>query len=98
MKPVVFDTAQASFLAGYLAAGYSKTGTVAVFGGQPFPPVLLFMDGFSDGVDRYNADAGTQVKLLGWNKAAQDGTFSGTFTDIAAGKTLTQTFIDQAPT
>lgn len=38
------------------------------------------------------------MKLLGWNKAAQDGTFSGTFTDIAAGKTLTQTFIDQAPT
>lgn len=95
VKPVVFDTAQASFLAGYLAAGYSKTGTVAVFGGQPFPPVLLFMDGFSDGVDRYNADAGTQVKLLGWDKAAQDGTFAGTFTDIAAGKTLTQTFIDQ---
>lgn len=95
VKPVVFDTAQASFLAGYLAAGYSKTGTVATFGGQPFPPVLLFMDGFSDGVAYYNEQHDAAVKLLGWDKATQEGTFSGTFTDISAGKTLTQTFIDQ---
>jgi basic membrane protein A len=95
VKPLVFDTAQASFLAGYLAAGYTKTGTVAVFGGQPFPPVLLFMDGYADGVEYYNSEHGTDVQLLGWNKASQEGTFSGTFVDIAAGKTLTQTFIDQ---
>lgn len=95
VKPVVFDTAQASFLAGYLAAGYSKTGKVAVFGGQPFPPVLLFMDGYADGIAYYNEQNGTDVQLLGWDKETQDGTFAGTFVDIAAGKTLTQTFIDQ---
>src|SRR5215207_2875318 len=49
VKPVVFDTAQASFLAGYLAAGVSKTGAVATFGGGNQPPVTLFMDGFVDG-------------------------------------------------
>ncbi len=33
-----FNTAQAGFLAGYLAAGYSKTGKVATFGGQKIAP------------------------------------------------------------
>lgn len=35
------------------------------------------------------------MRLLGWDKASQEGTFSGSFVDIAAGKALTQTFIDQ---
>lgn len=95
VKPVVYDTAQAAFLAGYLAAGYSKTGTVAVYGGQAFPPVMLFMDGYADGVDYYNKTKGTSVKLLGWDKASQTGTFAGTFVDIAAGKSLSLNFIDQ---
>ncbi|MFD0559587.1 nucleoside-binding protein [Stackebrandtia endophytica] len=95
VKPVVFDTAQASFLAGYLAAGHSQTGVVAAFGGQPFPPVLLFLDGYADGIAHYNEQNGTDVRLLGWDKASQEGTFSGSFVDIAAGKALTQTFIDQ---
>src|SRR5690554_3780437 len=32
-KPLLFNTAEASFLAGYLAAGVSESGTVATFGG-----------------------------------------------------------------
>ncbi|ARJ06041.1 BMP family ABC transporter substrate-binding protein [Humibacter sp. BT305] len=95
VKPIVFDTAQAAYLAGYLAAGVTKTGKVATFGGGNQPPVTLFMDGFSDGVDRYNADHGTSVQLLGWSKAAQDGVFTGDFEDINKGKTVTQSFIDQ---
>src|SRR3982074_1531905 len=31
--PMQFDTAQAGFVAGYLAAGYSKTGKVGTYGG-----------------------------------------------------------------
>ncbi|QEO13596.1 BMP family ABC transporter substrate-binding protein [Agromyces intestinalis] len=95
VKPVVFDTAQASFLAGYLAAGVSKTGVVATFGGGNQPPVTLFMDGFVDGVAAFNAAHGTQVIALGWNKAAQDGAFTGDFEDINKGKVLTEGFIDQ---
>ena len=49
-----FDTAQAGYLAGYLAAGYSKSGTVATYGGLKIPPVTIFMDGFVDGVAYYN--------------------------------------------
>lgn len=95
VKPVVFDTAQASYLAGYLAAGVSKTGVVATFGGGNQPPVTLFMDGFVDGVARYNEVRGTQVRVLGWDKAAQDGSFTGDFEDINKGKVLTEGFIDQ---
>ena len=89
VKPVVFDTAQASYLAGYLAAGVSKTGVVATFGGGNQPPVTLFMDGFVDGVDEYNEAHGTKVQLLGWDKAAQDGAFTGDFEDVNKGKPLT---------
>ncbi len=95
VKPVVFDTAQAAYLAGYLAAGVSKTGTVATFGGGNQPPVTLFMDGFVDGVAKYNEVHGTAVRVLGWDKAAQDGAFTGDFEDINKGKALTEGFIDQ---
>lgn len=95
VKPVVFDTAQASYLAGYLAAGVSKTGVVATFGGGNQPPVTLFMDGFVDGVARYNEVHGTDVRALGWNKETQDGSFTGDFEDINKGKVLTEGFIDQ---
>ncbi|WP_382307583.1 BMP family protein [Herbiconiux sp. UC225_62] len=95
VKPILFDTAQASYLAGYLAAGVSKTGKVATFGGGNQPPVTLFMDGFVDGVAKYNEAHGTQVQVLGWDKAAQDGVFTGDFEDINKGKTVTQGLIDQ---
>jgi basic membrane protein A len=95
VKPVVFDTAQASYLAGYLAAGVSQTGVVATFGGGNQPPVTLFMDGFVDGVARYNEVHGTDVRALGWNKDTQDGSFTGDFEDINKGKVLTEGFIDQ---
>ncbi len=95
VKPVLYDTAQAAYLAGYMAAGVSKTGTLATYGGLPFPSVTIFMDGFADGVAHYNEVKGTSVKLLGWDKAKQDGTFAGSFDDINQGKTLTQGFIDQ---
>ncbi|MET1019251.1 MAG: BMP family ABC transporter substrate-binding protein, partial [Microterricola sp.] len=95
IKPIVFDTAQAAFLAGYLAAGVTKTGTVATFGGGNQPPVTLFMDGFVDGVAEYNRVHSTAVQALGWDKEAQDGTFTGDFEDISKGKSFTQGFIDQ---
>lgn len=95
VKPVLYDTAQAAFLAGYLAAGTTKTGTVATYGGQQFPSVTIFMDGFSDGIAYYNDQKGTDVKLLGWDKDAQTGNFAGSFDDINQGKVITEGFIDQ---
>jgi basic membrane protein A len=68
---------------------------VATFGGGNQPPVTLFMDGFVDGVAKYNEVHGGAVRVLGWDKAAQDGAFTGDFEDINKGKALTEGFIDQ---
>jgi basic membrane protein A len=85
-----FDTAQAAYLAGYLAAGMSKTGVVGTYGGLKIPPVTIFMDGFVDGVAHYNQVHGTKVVVKGWDKAKQDGLFSNNFADQAKGKALGQ--------
>ncbi len=95
VKPIVFATQEAAYLAGYVAAGVTKSGKVATFGGDKEPAVTLFMDGFSDGIDKYNEVHGTSVKLLGWNKAKQDGTFANTWDDVHQGKVLSQAFISQ---
>ena len=95
VKPIVYDTAQAAFLAGYLAAGTSKTGKVATFGGLNIPTVTIFMDGFADGVKYYNQKKSKNVQVLGWDKDKQDGTFVGDFKSIDKGKVLTQGFLQQ---
>ena len=94
-RPLVFNTAEAAFLAGYAAAGMTKTGKVATFGGIQIPSVSVFMDGFADGVDAYNKAKGTSVQLLGWDKASQNGSFTQSFDDQALGKQQAQQFIDQ---
>jgi basic membrane protein A and related proteins len=93
--PMQFATHQAAFLAGYLAAGYSKSGKVATFGGLKIPPVTIFMDGFADGVAYYNKTKGKSVQVLGWDKAKQNGSFTEDFASPAKGKALTNTFVAQ---
>jgi basic membrane protein A len=90
-----FNTAQAAFLAGYLAAGYSKTGKVGTYGGLKIPPVTVFMDGFADGVAYYNQQKGKNVQVLGWDKAKQDGLFSNDFASPPKGKQLSDTLSAQ---
>jgi basic membrane protein A len=92
---LVFNTVQDAFLGGYLAAGMSKTGKVATFGGQEFPTVTIYMDGYWDGVQYYNSKHGTHVQVLGWNEKTQKGSFTGDFTNQTKGQTLTQTFISE---
>ena len=75
LKPLVFNTAQSSFLGGYLAAGMSQTKKVGTFGGAKIPTVTIFMDGFAQGVQYYNQQKGANVSVLGWNAARQDGQF-----------------------
>jgi basic membrane protein A len=92
---LVFNTVQDAFLGGYLAAGMTKTGKVATFGGQNFPTVTIYMDGYWDGVQYYNQKHGTHVQVLGWNEQTQKGSFTGDFTNQTKGQTLTQTFISE---
>jgi basic membrane protein A len=93
--PMQFETDQAAFLAGYLAAGYSKTGKVATFGGLKIPPVTVFMDGFVDGVAYYNKAKSKNVQVLGWDKVKQNGSFTNDFASTAKGKALASTFVSQ---
>jgi basic membrane protein A len=93
---IQFNTAQGAFLGGYLAAGMTKTGTVATFGGLNIPPVTIYMDGFWEGVQYYNQKHGTSVKVLGWDETKQkEGTFAASFTDQNQGKQISETFIQQ---
>ncbi|MGC5629402.1 BMP family lipoprotein [Georgenia sp. Z1344] len=94
-RPLIFDTVQAAFLAGYASAGMSETGIVATFGGIQLPSVTIFMDGFALGVDAYNEDNGTDVAVLGWDEEAQEGSFTGNFEDQGQGQTLADQFIAQ---
>ncbi len=79
VKGLTFATNESSFLAGYLAAGFTKTGKVATYGGAPYPTVTIFMDGFAKGVAYYNKVKGKSVKVLGWDPAAKTGEFIGDF-------------------
>ncbi|MEU5722981.1 BMP family ABC transporter substrate-binding protein [Micromonospora sp. NPDC047738] len=93
--PMQFDTAQAAFQAGYLAAGMSKTGKVGTYGGLPIPPVTIFMDGFADGVAYFNKTKSKTVQVLGWDKATQKGSFTNDFTKQDEGKKVSDALVAQ---
>jgi len=93
-----FQIDEAATLAGYLAAGFSKSGIIGTYGGQQFPGVTRFMDGLAAGINIHNEKKGTTVKLLGWDAAKQTGTFVGgnnPWGDPAKGEQLAKTFLDQ---
>ncbi|MGH9068905.1 MAG: BMP family ABC transporter substrate-binding protein, partial [Acidimicrobiales bacterium] len=54
VRALLYNTANDAFLGGYLAAGLTKTGKVATYGGENFSTVTIYMDGFWDGVQYYN--------------------------------------------
>jgi basic membrane protein A len=92
----VYATNQGGFLAGYLAAGLTKSGTVGTFGGINIGgPVTDFMDGFVWGVDYYNKAKSKTVKVLGWDPAKKDGVFVGDFTSIDKGKDIAKSMMDE---
>jgi len=93
-----FDTAQAGYLAGYLAAGMTKTGKVGTYGGLNIPPVTVFMDGYVDGVAHYNEVKGKSVQVIGWNKDTQTGSFvpgDKPFGDTDGGKSISTAMVAQ---
>lgn len=91
----VFNTNEAAFLAGYLAAGITQTGKVGTFGGLQIPPVTVFMDGFSLGVDYYNETKGTSVEVLGWDPVSQTGLFTGNFESTDDGRAMGESLMDE---
>jgi basic membrane protein A len=95
VREITFQTDEASFLAGYLAAAVSQTGKVGTYGGIQIPTVTIFMDGFAEGVEYYNAQKGTNVQVLGWDIATQTGLFTEDFEAVDKGQQITQTLLDE---
>jgi basic membrane protein A and related proteins len=92
---LTFSTDQAAFLAGYAAAATTQTGKVATFGGINIPPVTIFMKGFQAGVNYYNQNMGTAVEVLGWDTAANDGSFTGNFESTDDGRSFAESFVQE---
>lgn len=98
VSELTFQTDEAAFLAGYVSAGMTETGTVATYGGVLFPTVTIFMNGYAAGIRAYNEDNGTDVQLLGWNPDTQEGTQVSAdpavgFDNSAEGRRITEDFI-----
>jgi basic membrane protein A len=98
IKPLVFDTAQAAYLGGYAAAGWSAqsgVNKVGTFGGGQIPSVAVFMDGFQLGIEKYNEDKSAAVELFGWDINTQEGSFTGGFDANDKAKSTAKSVLDQ---
>ena len=91
----LYKMEEGSFLAGYLAAGMTKTGIVGGFGGMNIPPVADFFVGFLEGVDYYNTQKDTDVQMRGWSNETLDGNFVGDFTDTEGARRFTESMMDE---
>jgi len=75
--PLVFNLEEASYLAGMVAGGLSRSGTVGMVGGVAIPPAQGTFMGFAAGAAAVNPD----VRVL--------ETFIGNWNDVAAAKEAT---------
>lgn len=97
---LLFAVDEPSFLAGYLAAGMTESGTVCTYGGIKIPPVTSFMVGFEHGINYYNEQKGTDVQLLGWEtdpavEGGGEGAFTGNFESLDDGRSFAENFFDE---
>lgn len=95
VRELVYQTDEAAFAAGYLAAGVSSTGVLCTYGGGNFPTVSIFMDGFTRGAMHYNDIKGTDVTVLGWDPEAGDGVFTGSFTDMDLARSTAESLFQE---
>jgi basic membrane protein A len=75
VKGQVFNVGEAAFLAGYAAAGVTKSAKVGTFGSAQITTVTAFMDGFYMGVQHYNKVHETNIEVLGWDPIEKTGLF-----------------------
>jgi len=95
LKGLVFNTNEAAFLAGYLAAGMTQTGIVGTFGGANLPGVTSYMDGFARGVAHYNDAKAQDVVVLGWDPEARAGMFQDEIDGGDDDRSLAQAMVDE---
>ncbi len=95
LRGLSFNTAEPSFLAGYLAAAMTKSGVVGTFGGAKIPTVTIFMDGYWEGVQYWNEQKDDDVQVVGWDEESQSGSFTDDFEDKIAGQNTADNLITQ---
>ena len=93
VRGLTYQTDEAAFIAGYLAAGMSQTGIIGTFGGINIPPVTVFMEGYRNGAAHYDSLKGTATTVLGWDGA--DGLFTDNFTSLDDGRAFGQNLLDE---
>lgn len=86
LKPIMYSTEQSSYLAGYLSAAYSTTGTVATYGGMEIDSVTVFMEGFRNGALQYKADSGEDITVLPFQ-------FVGDFESTGVAQSISEAFL-----
>jgi basic membrane protein A len=72
---------QATFLAGYLAAGMTRTGKIGTYVDALSPANQVYLDGFYMGMMKYNDVHHTSVELLGWDPETQVALEAGKLLD-----------------
>ena len=93
LKGLTFAAAEPAFLAGYLAAAESESGVVGTMGGAEVASVMAVMEGFRQGVERFNEDNGAAVELLGWDGA--NGSFLVDVDDAAVGAAIAEDLLER---
>jgi basic membrane protein A and related proteins len=83
VNSLMFQEDEVGFLAGVLAAGMSKTGTICTVSGMEIPPVVRYVVGYQNGAKWYKPD----TKAL--------NVYIPSFVDPAKGKETGQSMITQ---
>jgi|GEM_PF-882422 len=84
---ILFDEAEAGFLAGIAAALESQTGQIGFIGGMEITPVQKYYWGFAAGVDYANAHYGTEAQIT-------QSIYQGSFSEVEAGASIASTMYD----
>jgi basic membrane protein A len=88
-ESLIFNEAQAGYLAGIVAGSITESNEVAAIGGSgTIPPVVNYARGFENGVHSVNADATVHISYISDDLAVA-------FNDPTAGKTFADQFLQQ---
>jgi basic membrane protein A len=88
-ESVIFNEAQAGYLAGIVAASISKSGHIAAIGGSgTIPTVVNYMRGYENGAKSVKSDATVTLKYISDDLTAA-------FNDPTGGKTFGDQFLQQ---
>lgn len=83
---ITYAQNEGSFLAGYIAAAMSKTGTVGAVGGEDSDTINDFIVGYEQGAQFYADSAETEIEVI--------HNYANTYTDPAVGKECALSLID----